>query len=169
MYYFITLVEKDVKLIYVGGSSMKILLKRMDCKAELIEIEEFNLFCKQQFFEEPSSDGRLWIQVGDVFNHQTIVMYIGCNMQGNLGDEHFFLHRPNQFIEEMQNQMIYGNVIFAKVKPNEWVDEYVDMSEEEAEVISSCFEGEIPWGFGKIELLYFERIKENLEELYSRW
>lgn len=148
---------------------MKVLLKRMDCKTELVKVEDFNLFCEQQFFEKPSSDGRLWIHAGDIFNRQTFVMYVGCGIQGNFGDEHFFLHRPNQLIKEMQNQMIYGNVIFAKVEPNEWADEYVDMSVEEAEVISSCFEGGMPWGLGKIELLYFERIKKNLEELYSRW
>lgn len=32
-------------------------------------------------------------------------------MQKNFGGEHFILHRPSQRIKEMQEQMIYGNVV----------------------------------------------------------
>lgn len=148
---------------------MKVLLKRMDCEAELVEVAqgEFNRFCRQQFFEDPSSDGRLWIHIGDVFDRQQYVMYVGCDMQGNFGDEHFILHRPREIIESMQKQMIYGNVIFAKVSTEETFDyEYIDMNEEEAKAISDAFVGAIPFGIGRIELLEFDQVFENLEKVY---
>lgn len=151
----------------LGGIFLKVLLKRMDCEAELTEVKDFDLFCRQQFFEAPSSDGRLWINVGDVFNHQKFVMYIGCDMQGNFGDEHFVLYRPSEFVKEMQKQMIYGNVIFAKVESNELLDKYVDMSEEEAKAISSCFKDLMSLGLGRIELLDFEKIVPKLNVLYK--
>uniref|UniRef100_UPI003F494495 hypothetical protein n=1 Tax=Bacillus multifaciens TaxID=3068506 RepID=UPI003F494495 len=147
---------------------MKVLLKRMDCAAELIEVEDFNQFCVQQFLETPSSDGRLWIHIGHGFDRQKFVMYVGCNMQGNFGDEHFILHRPSQRIKEMKEQMIYGNVVFAKVSTEETFDhEYIDMKEEEAEAISSSFVGAFPFGIGRIEVLEFEQIFSNLEKVNS--
>lgn len=150
---------------------MKILLKRMDCEAELVEVAQgdFKRFCKQQFFEEPSSDGRLWMNVGDYFNRQKYVMYVGCDIQNNFGDEHFVLHRPNEIVEPLKKQLIYGNVIFAKVSLEDTFDyEYLDMSEAEAEAISSCFVGAIPFGIGRIELLEFGQVFENLEKLANQ-
>lgn len=148
---------------------MKVLLKRMDCKAELIEVEDFKTFCNQQILEQPSSDGRLWIHIGDAFNRQKFVMYISCEMQqSGFGDEHFVLHRPSQYVESMRTQLINGNVIFAKVDDSdEWDYQYIDMTEQEAEAISSCFKGAIPWGMGTIEILEFEQIFETLNDLYN--
>lgn len=148
---------------------MKVLLKRLDNEAELVEVEDFRAFCQKHLYEQPSSDGRLWIHVGDVFNRQTFVMYVSCMMQqSGYGDEHFVLHRPSQWVKEMQTQLIYGHVFFAKVDASDdSTIRYIDMTEEEAQAISSCFTNKVPYGLGYIELLEFEQIYENLNDLYE--
>lgn len=140
---------------------MKVVLKRMDNKPELMEIDDLNTFCKGQFFEEPHRDGRLLLPVSDPFAEHSYYMYIGCQMQGNFGDEHFVLYRPNEMIEEMKAQMIYGNVVFVKKSADEFGN-IIDMDEEELEAISEAFFDHAKWGVGKIEIMDFNKALAGL-------